>query len=197
MRSLAIVDVDSTLVRFAEPLFNELRKTSPDLIPPSQWHEWDIFDRLNIPKDIFLSAVTNVQMRIGELPPLPGAYDLLEWLYERYTVVIASHRAPECYDSLVQWLYKYHLLHDQVHVSPNKTVLFPEAAVVVDDSPRMLIAARQMGVPIAVGIRYPWNSNLGLTLVKDIFWLHDALISWEKTHGNYLLEDDRKGLRGL
>jgi len=195
LRSLAIVDVDSTLVHNAEPLFKELRKYSPDLLPPSQWTHWDYLVE-HIPKDIFLSAVTSVQMRIGEEPPLPGAYDLLEWLYERYTVVIASDRAPECYDSLTNWLYKYHLLHDQVHVSPNKTVLFPEAAIVVDDSPRMLVAARQMGVPIAVGIRYPWNKNLGLTLVKDLFWLHDALITWEKTHGNSL-EDDCKGFRGI
>ena len=56
------------------------------------------------------------------------------------------------------WLAMHRLPYDELHLSLNKTVLFPTADVVVDDLPLTLQKAIESGARGA-GLSFPWNKD--------------------------------------
>jgi hypothetical protein len=70
-----------------------------------------------------------------------------------------------------RWLDKHGLVHDELHLSFNKTSLFNElTAVVVDDSPDVLEKALENGA-LATGLLFPWNraySGNGFRLYSNL-----------------------------
>jgi len=85
-------------------------------------------------------------------------------------VVIASHRRPEMRGPTERWLKRHGLEHDELHLSFDKSVLFKDVAVVVDDAPQTLekaVASRAIGA----GLLFPWNqayAGNGFGLFSDL-----------------------------
>ena len=87
-----------------------------------------------------------------------------------YRVVIASHRRTEMQGPTERWLRKHGLPYDELHLSFDKTVLFMNAAVVVDDAPHTLEKAVEQRA-IGAGLLFPWNkayAGNGFGLFRDL-----------------------------
>jgi hypothetical protein len=60
------------------------------------------------------------------------------------------------------------LVHDEVHLSNDKSVLFDGSWAIVDDSPVTLGKAARAGI-IRVGLRNPWNEWTDHPLFSNLF----------------------------
>jgi hypothetical protein len=168
----AIIDIDNTLWQFCDAFFEELKKINPAFPPPEKWTTWEFF----VPfctEGQFLSAVDAVhaQQDSDRYRPYSEAKGFLRTLKEEgFRLVIASHRRGEMRGPTERWLRKHELAFDELHLSFDKTVLFGEAAVVVDDSPQTLekaVASRAIGA----GLLFPWNRDYagnGFGLFRDL-----------------------------
>jgi hypothetical protein len=103
--------------------------------------------------------------------PYPEARGFLAVLKEQgYRVIIASHRRADTQGPTERWLKRHELHYDELHLSSDKTVLFGNAAVVVDDAPQTLekaVANRAIGA----GLLFPWNkayAGNGFGLFRDL-----------------------------
>ena len=169
---IAVVDIDNTLWQFCDAFSQELRKINPSFPPIEEWTTWNFF----VPyctEQQFLAAVDAVHIRqdSDEYRPYPEAKGFLCTLKELgYRVVIASHRRPEMQRPTEQWLRKHGLQYDELHLSSDKTVLFKDVAVVVDDAPQTLEKAVAHKA-IAAGLLFPWNkayAGNGFGLFRDL-----------------------------
>jgi hypothetical protein len=158
MKKTAIIDIDNTLWQFCDAFYEELKKVNPAFPPVGQWTTWDFFAPYCTEQQ-FLGAVDAVHTRQDSdgYRPYPEAEGFLRALKEQgYRIVIASHRRPEMRGPTVRWLTRHGLKHDELHLSFDKTVLFKDAAVVVDDSPHTLEKAVQQKA-VSAGLSFPWN----------------------------------------
>jgi hypothetical protein len=177
-KSLAIIDVDSTLYDFQWPWYEELKKVYGVVPAPPEWDRWDL-TTLGIPKPILVETANLVHVRQNSFEPFIGSALLLHYLRRHYHVVIATHRKPKTKIELLKWLDRCFLVHDEVHISGDKTVLFGDAGLVIDDCPATLRKAELMGIK-AVSIAYPWNQNMGHLLFPDTLAMLDYLMSPHK-----------------
>ena len=154
----AVVDIDNTLWQFCDAFAVELAKINPAFPPVERWTTWNFFEGFCTEAE-FLGAVDAVHLRqdCDEFQPYPEAKGFLRSLKEQgYRIVIASHRKPEMQGPTERWLGKHELRYDELHLSFDKTVLFGDAAVVVDDAPHTLekaVAHKAIGA----GLLFPWN----------------------------------------
>jgi hypothetical protein len=158
MKKTAVIDIDNTLWQFCDPFCRELRKVNRDLPPPEQWTTFDFWERYCSRKQFIaaINAVHRDQDNERHLP-YPGAQDFLQALRKRgYRIVIASHRMEAARQPTARWLSRHQLVHDELHLSFDKSVLFGRAAVVVDDAPQTLQKAVAAGA-LAAGLLFPWN----------------------------------------
>ena len=169
----AIVDIDNTLWHFCDALYEELRKVNRRFPTPDSWTHWDLWVGYCTEGD-FYSAVNTVHLNqhADNYLPYPEAHDFLIGLKENgYHITIASHRSPDYRRQTEIWLEKHGLVHDELHLSYQKTQLFTESTdVVVDDSPHVLENAVNKGV-MAVGLLFPWNKEYadnGFLLFKSL-----------------------------
>jgi hypothetical protein len=190
MKKTAIIDIDNTLWQFCDAFIEELKKIHPAFPPVAQWTTWDFF-RPYCTEQQFLGAVDAVHTRqdSDEYRPYPEAKGFLRSLKEQgYRVVVASHRRPEMRGPTERWLTRHGLEHDELHLSFDKTVLFKDAAVVVDDSPQILeeaVASRAIGA----GLLFPWNkayTGNGFALFRD---LHEVL--------RYIMSSEGESRKGI
>jgi 5' nucleotidase, deoxy (Pyrimidine), cytosolic type C protein (NT5C) len=158
MNKTAVIDIDNTLWQFCDAFSRELRKINPAFPPIEQWTTWNFFEGFCTEAE-FMAAVDAVHRRqdSDEYQPYPEAKGFLRTLKDQgYRVVIASHRRQEMQGPTEQWLRKHELPYDELHLSFDKTVLFEDAAVVVDDAPHTLekaVACKAIGA----GLLFPWN----------------------------------------
>ncbi len=156
----AIIDIDNTLWQFCDAFAAELAKINPAFPPVGQWTTWNFFEGYCTEEE-FLGAVDAVHLRqdSDEYRPYPEAKGFLQSLRdEGYRIIIASHRRPEMKGPTERWLTKHALAYDDLHLSFDKSVLFNDAAVVVDDAPHTLekaVAHKAIGA----GLLFPWNRN--------------------------------------
>ncbi len=171
-RKTAVIDIDNTLWQFCDAFYEELKKVNPAFPRVEQWTTWDFFRPYCAEKQ-FLAAVDAVhrQQDSDRYQPYPEAKGfLLSLKGEGYRLVIASHRRPEMQGPTERWLRKHELEYDELHLSFDKSVLFGDAAVVVDDSPHTLekaVALRAIGA----GLLFPWNqayAGNGFGLFRDL-----------------------------
>ena len=158
MNKTAVIDIDNTLWQFCDAFFEELRKINPAFPRVEQWTTWNFFEGY-CTEEQFMAAVDAVHSRqdSDEYRPYPEAKGFLRTLKEDgYRVVIASHRRPEMQGPTERWLARHGLEHDELHLSFDKTVLFGDAAVVVDDAPHTLEKAVEHKA-IGAGLLFPWN----------------------------------------
>ncbi len=187
MRTTAVIDIDNTLWQFCDAFYEELRKINRALPPPEHWTTaafWTPF----CTEEQFQAAIDAIHFAqdSGRYLPYPEAQGFLRALREQgYRVVIASHRRQDTRKPTERWLARHGLAYDELHLSFDKTVLFKEAAVVVDDAPRTLEMAIANDA-IGAGLLFPWNkacARNGVGLFKD---LNEVL--------NYILQKQKSGI---
>ncbi len=168
----AVIDIDNTLWQFCDAFYEELRKINEAFPRIEQWTTWNFFEGF-CTEEQFMAAVDAVHSRQDseEYKPYPEAKGFLQSLKDQgYRVVIASHRRTEMRGPTEQWLKKHGLMYDELHLSFDKSVLFKDAAVVVDDAPHTLekaVAHKAIGA----GLLFPWNKSYagnGFGLFRDL-----------------------------
>ena len=168
----AVIDIDNTLWQFCDAFYAELKKVNSAFPAVEKWDTWNFFVGY-CTEEQFLAAVDAVHIRqdSDEHVPYPEAKGFLRSLKEQgYRIVIASHRRKEMLGPTERWLRKHELVYDDLHLSFDKTVLFPTAAVVVDDAPQALEKAVAHKA-VSAGLLFPWNRNYvgnGFGLLKNL-----------------------------
>ena len=162
-----IVDIDNTLWPFAPVLYERLKAVSPSILPMTLWGAWKFWEK-DMDTKTFYRVLKEIHMDQEEFAPYDDARQFLLALRERgFSIVIASHREKESYDATVRWLTRNGLVHDEVYVLDDKSILFDGAFGVVDDSPVTLKKAREAGI-VATGLLFPWNMDLGYCLFESL-----------------------------
>lgn len=171
-----IVDIDNTLWDFAPVLYERIKKINPDMIPPSSWLTWDFWKPyLGAREFYFIIREIHKDQCIFE--PYPDAGFFLSSLRERgFYIIIASHREKDTLDAAVEWLTKYNLTFDDIHLSHDKTILFNDCWAVVDDSPLTLDKAAEMGI-LRAGLKNPWNKDKKHPLFANLIEIFYFLLS--------------------
>ena len=198
-RDVVIVDVDDTLYSFASEMCRAAKTRGRHVCETDLtcWGAWDNFLSSGDWNEI-LDEIHRMQTLYR---PYEGAKELLDYLFENYYVIIASHRKKEMKVYLSKWLEKNNLKHHKVlvfdHTSgKSKTDLFKRAdlrgkvKLVIDDNPEVLSAAKSAGIT-AVGLSKPWNLGNGFTLFKNLRDIEE-FVSYVR-----LREDDRPGYRAV
>jgi FMN phosphatase YigB (HAD superfamily) len=175
-RRRIIVDIDNTLWHLAPELWEALKKVNPEMPPPAEWDSRRSIERF-MPIKEFFRALKGIHMQQEIYPPFPDAEYFLAQLKERgFHIIIASHRSPDTYEPTVNWMKKNRLAHDEIHLSYDKSVLFPDSIALVDDSPINLSKAAEAGI-LGTGLLFPWNENSGFPLFKTLFEVLEYLES--------------------
>jgi FMN phosphatase YigB (HAD superfamily) len=169
-----IVDIDNTLWDLAPVLHQYLMEVNPAMPGPADWHQWDFWRGIVSEKDLYkvLREIHMEQDRFGVYPE-SGQF-LARLKKEGFYIIIASHREKGTLDATVRWLEKHKLSFDEVHLSHDKTVLFPDCWAIVDDSPVTLDKAAEAGV-VGVGLRNPWNEEKDHPLFSNLSEIFDYL----------------------
>lgn len=167
MQKVAVIDIDNTLWDFASVLYEEIIKVNPAIPQPENWHRWD-FWKDYIEAKSFYDIINKIHLKQDSFGVYPDAIRLLKNLKNAgYKLIIASHREEESRVSTVKWLLKHRLPFDELYISSDKTVLFYNCQIVLDDSPHVLQKAQKNGV-MATGLEFPWNRENGFTLFKNL-----------------------------
>jgi hypothetical protein len=168
----AVVDIDNTLWPFCDAFYEKLKKINGAFPPPGQWTTVDFWERYCSKKD-FMDAINAIhhEQDSDRYQPYPESRDFLLSLKEHgYYVIIASHRLEETRKPTERWLALHKLPYDELHLSFDKTVLFDQAAIVVDDAPQTLEKA-VASCALGVGLLFPWNrshARNGFELFQDL-----------------------------
>lgn len=172
---ISCVDVDNTLFDFSPPCYKEVSAYNKDLPTPDKWNKWEVFSAY-VKKEDLHRAFDCVHMSQCDFPPYDGTRELLQYLHTKGPICIASNRCLESYDALRDWLEMHRLPYDQIYVSYDKTKLFDymKVGLIVDDNPHTLKKAEELGIK-AVGLEYPWNKGMGLTLFENLENMLDYL----------------------
>ncbi len=169
-----IVDIDNTLWDLAPVLYERMRGVSPDLPKAAEWREWDSW-RSHIKPKVIYSILDAIHMEQESFPPFDDAGAFLSTLKETgFYIIVASHRRQDALDPTARWLHKNNLVHDEIHLSYDKTVLFNECWGVVDDSPGTLGKARDAGI-VRAGLKNPWNEGEGHPLFDNLKQISEYL----------------------
>jgi len=166
MKKIA-VDIDNTLWDFSPVFWDKLRKINPAIVPPAIWNRWDFWDTYVTKKQIY-GAIKEIHLKQDRYLPFDGARPFLASLKDRgFYIIIASHRAPEARSVTAKWLEEHGLVHDELHLSNDKSIIFKDLCAVVDDSPSVLDRAKDAGI-VRVGLRRPWNKETGHPLFETL-----------------------------
>lgn len=158
-----IIDIDSTLVEFCEPLYQEIIRAGCKCPPPWMWYEWKTPEKVVGNKSLFYQMIDNVHRNLLDMKPFPLAKELLDWLTTRYEVIIASHRNTKFHTMVKEWLGVNDLLYDRIILSYDKTVLFDDTVeFIFDDCPKTLYAAAQKHIQ-GYQLYYPYNRGCAMT----------------------------------
>jgi hypothetical protein len=173
---IAIIDIDNTLWQFSDAFYLELKKINKNFPTPDQWCTYNIWEGYCSVED-FIAAINAIHLNQDndQYRPYPESQGFLSSLKEHgFHIIVASHRVPATKQPTERWLASHRLPYDELHLSSNKTVLFPGADVVVDDSPLTLEKAIDSGA-MGAGLLFPWNKDYesnGFRLFQN---LHEVL----------------------
>jgi len=158
LSKIAIIDIDNTLWQFSDPFYMELKKININFPTPDQWFTPDIWEEHCSEVD-FIAAINSIHHNQDrdQYQPYPESQGFLSSLKEHdFHLILASHRIPATRQPTERWLARHRLPYDELHLSGDKTVLFPKADVVVDDAPKTLKKAIEIGA-LGAGLLFPWN----------------------------------------
>jgi hypothetical protein len=185
----AIIDIDNTLWQFSDAFYLELNKINRNFPTPDRWSNYDFWEGYCSDAD-FIAAISAIHHHqdSDRYLPYPESRGFLTSLKENgFHVIIASHRVGETRQPTEQWLARHGLPYDELHLSMDKTVLFPKADVVVDDAPPTLEKAIQSGV-LGAGLLFSWNrayAGRGFGLFENL----DEVL-------DYILKETRQSVYG-
>ena len=169
-----IVDIDNTLWDFGSVLYERMNVVNHVVPPPAEWHVFDFWKEYVSPKT-FYKIIKSIHMNQDQFLPFPDAQSFLASLKEMgFHIIIASHREKGTLGPTVRWLQQNNLVFDELHLSNDKTVLFDECVVVIDDSPFILSKAADAGI-IGTGLKMPWNADDGYLLFGSLTEIHGYL----------------------
>jgi len=154
----AVIDIDNTLWQFSDALYLELKKINDNCPTPDKWNIFNIWEGYCSFED-FIAVINTIHHNQDSDQYLPylESQNFLSALREHgFHVIIASHRMLETTQQTERWLARHGLPYDELHISHDKTVLFPNADIVVDDLPRTLEKAVESGA-LGTGLLFPWN----------------------------------------
>jgi hypothetical protein len=169
---IAIIDIDNTLWQFSDAFYLELTKINGNFPTPDRWSSYNVWEGYCSIED-FISAISTIHhnQNSDQYQPYPESREFLSSLRGHgFHIIIASHRTPETRQPTEQWLTRHGLPYDELHLSLDKTVLFPKADIVVDDSPLTLEKAIESGA-LGAGLLFPWNGGYasnGFKLFKNL-----------------------------
>lgn len=153
-----IVDIDNTLWHFASILYERMKEINPQITQPSEWHDYFFWRSYLTPKE-FYKVIKGIHRDQEMFNPYPDAELFLSSLKDMgFHITIASHREKETLHATINWLNRYNLVFDEVHLSYDKSVLLDNCISVIDDSPIILEKAANSGI-ICCGLKMPWNDN--------------------------------------
>lgn len=158
MDKTAIIDIDNTLWQFSDAFYLELKKVNRNFPAPDRWSNYDFWEGYCSDAD-FTAAINTIHHHQDNdrYLPYPESRGFLTSLKENgFHVIIASHRVGETRQPTERWLARHGLPFDELHLSRDKTVLFSEACVVVDDAPPTLEKAIKSGA-LGAGLLFSWN----------------------------------------
>jgi FMN phosphatase YigB (HAD superfamily) len=171
-----IVDIDNTLWNLAPELWDALMKVNPQMPPPALWGGRKAIEQY-LPIKEFFRLLKEIHMRQETYTPFPESEFFLTSLRKRgFYIIIASHRHQETYGPTVNWLGKNRLVFDEIHLSYDKSVLFPNSIALVDDSPMNLQKAVEAGI-LGTGLLFPWNEKSGFPLFNTLMEVLEYLDS--------------------
>jgi len=158
---IVIVDIDNTLWDFHTEFEARLREINPELPPKEIW-QWDT-PLSHVPKNKFYRVIDEIHQNQKEFAPYPEAEGFLQFLKNLGCEIwIASHRRDITLPMTVAWLKMHRLYFNSLYLCEDKTRLFDQVNVVVDDCPETLEKAKLMGL-IYSGLRFPWNKHMEFT----------------------------------
>ncbi len=161
------IDIDNSLWDFAPVLWEYLKKANHLIPEPSTWNDW-YFWREYVSDSILFQKVSDIQIRQEEFEPFSEAEQFLMTLKEAGNyIIIASHRSMDTFQTTENWLIKYSLVYDEIHLSHGKSVLFYDCYAIVDDSPQLLYEAARKG-KIGCGLKKPWNDGMDYKLFTNL-----------------------------
>jgi len=167
MQKIALIDIDNTLWDFASVLYEEFIKVNSSVPQPEDWHKWDFWIDY-IDAKSFYKIINRIHLKQESFGVYPDAGKFLKNLKSSgYKLIIASHREERSRVSTIKWLIKHRLPFDELHICSDKTVLFCNCHIVVDDSPHVLQKAQDSGI-MATGLEFPWNRGNGFSLFKNL-----------------------------
>ena len=180
------MDIDNTLWNLAPEFWDALTKVNPKMPSPALWGGRKAIEQY-LPIKEFFRVLKEIHMRQETYAPFPESEFFLASLRKRgFYIIIASHRHRDTYGPTVNWLKKNRLLFDEIHLSYDKSVLFPKSTALVDDSPMNLQKAAEAGI-LGTGLLFPWNETSGFPLFKTLMeileYLHSNLGSGEERTG--------------
>lgn len=174
MTKIAVIDIDNTLWDFATILYEEISKLNPQMPMPDKWIHWDFWKDF-LRAEEFYSIINKIHCRQDSFGVFPDAEDFLRELKaNNYKIIIASHREENSRIPTINWLIKHNLTFDELHLSYDKTVLFPFCNIVVDDSPHVLERAINSNI-IATGLEFAWNRGNGFNLFSSLTEIREFL----------------------
>jgi len=152
------VDIDNILWDFSPVFWERLQKINPEIIPPAIWNRFDFWRKYVTAKQLY-GVIKEIHLEQESFKPYDDAGPFLSSLKNRgFHIIIASHREQGTMEPTRRWLLMHNLVHDEIHLSNDKSILFHDLYAVVDDSPSVLDKARAAGI-IRAGLRCPWNAD--------------------------------------
>ena len=188
MSKTAIIDIDNTLWQFSDAFYLELKKINGNFPTPDQWCTYNIWEGYCSVED-FIAAINTIHHNqdSDQYQPYPESKGFLSSLKENgFHIILASHRMKEMKQPTERWLAEHRLLYDQLHLSVDKTVLFPKADIVVDDSPLTLEKAIENGA-LGAGLSFPWNRAYvgnGFRLFQNLNEVQDYILKASSEKGD-------------
>jgi hypothetical protein len=156
----ALIDVDSTLWNFnsvIHKMHKDLGHNIPEVI---FWNNYDYY-KPYITDEEFYGIVHEIHLKQDLFSPFPDAAKFLKNLrLWGYNIVIATHREEDTMSPLKRWLKSYNLIYDDIHVSWDKTELFNDSDLLIDDNPKLLLEAYEKYSLPCSGLLWPWNKSL-------------------------------------
>lgn len=167
-KKIAIIDIDNTLWDFATILYEKLyTKLGSSVPPPSEWHCWSFWKEF-CNAETFYKIVREIHLKQDRFGVYPDARDFLKTIKSTgFKIIIASHRDSETHNATLKWLYNHQLAFDELHLSNDKTKLFHNCHICVDDSPEILKSAINKGL-LATGLEFPWNKEVQIKLHPNL-----------------------------
>lgn len=174
-----IVDIDNTLWDFGSVLWEQMKAINSAVPEPLYWDKWDFWVDY-LPEREFYSIVREIHVNQNHSRFTPYA-DARGFLFSLkalgFSIIIASHREKDTINATINWLNTHELAYDEVHLEEDKSILFENSYAVVDDSPKLLEKAEQLG-KIRAGLIHPWNRTSRQPVFDSLEEIYRYIKEW-------------------